>query len=256
MTGRMRRCNAELPPPGNRSGRRSRSHAKDLSQRAHRRLIGYLGLLMPLLLYLVAGARHTTGLDRWTLLPSVSAYYYTGAVGIFVGVLFALSLFLLTYRGYEGEVADRVIGCLGGCAALGVALFPTTAPTGVSEPSWWATPLRTTHYLSAVVLFLSFIIFAMWLFRKSSIPRNEDRGLEKRLRNTVYLICGISMILSVLWAASSLITDAPIFWPETIAILAFAISWLVKGEADLPVRRAIRRFGSRRTAPGEPPAAV
>jgi heme/copper-type cytochrome/quinol oxidase subunit 2 len=225
--------------------------SKDLSQRAHRRLIGFLGILLPVLLYGVAELRPTEGLDRWRLLPSVSAYYYTGAVGIFVGVLFALSLFLLTYRGYEGEVADRVIGSLGGFAALGVALFPTAAPTGAREPSWWSTPLRTVHYVSAVVLFLAFIVFAMWLFRKSSLPRKEDRGFEKRWRNTVYLICGISMILSVLWAASSLITHADIFWPETIAIIAFAVSWLVKGEADLPVRRAIRRLAPRIAEPSD-----
>jgi heme A synthase len=172
----------------------------------------------------------------------VSAYYYTGAVAFFVGILFALSLFLITYRGYEGEIADRVVGAVGGCAALGVALFPTAAPTGVSEPSWWATPLRIVHYASAVALFASFIAFAIWLFRKSNIPRPEDRGPEKRWRNRIYLICGITMIIGVLCSASSLITDAPIFWPETIAIVAFAVSWLVKGEADLPVRGALRRL--------------
>jgi hypothetical protein len=59
------------------------------------------------------------------------------------------------------------------------------------------------------------------------------------------------MILSVLWAASSLITHADIFLPETIAIIAFAVSWLVKGEADLPVRRAIRRLAPRITEPSD-----
>jgi len=218
---------------------------KDLSQRAHRQLIGYLGLLLPVLLYLVAGARPTTGLTSWSLLSSVSAYYYTGAVGIFVGVLFALSLFLLTYQGYQGVAADRIVGRLGGCAALGVALFPTAAPAGIPEPSWWTSPLRAVHYASAVALFLSFIVFAIWLFRKSSEPRSEDRPVEKRRRDAVYLGCGICMIAGVVWAASSLITDAPIFWPETIAIVAFAISWLVKGEADYPIRRAISRLASR-----------
>jgi hypothetical protein len=222
---------------------RSRTRVpRDLSQRAHRRLIGILGLLLPLLLYSVAELRPTTGLARWSLLPSISAYYYTGAVGFFVGILFALSLFLLTYRGYEGEVADRVIGAVGGFAAMGVTLFPTAAPSGVIEPSWWTTPLRTVHYISAVVLFASFITFAAWLFRKSNIPRPLDRGPEKRWRNRVYMICGIAMVLGVLWSATSLFTDAPIFWPETIAIEAFAVSWLVKGEADLPFRRAIRRL--------------
>jgi hypothetical protein len=85
---------------------------KDLSQRAHRRLIGCLGIVLPVLLYGVAELRPTEGLDKWRLLPSVSAYYYTGAVGIFVGVLFALSC-LRDLRGYEGEVADRVVSGLG-----------------------------------------------------------------------------------------------------------------------------------------------
>ncbi len=226
----------------------------DLSQRAHRQLIGYLGLLLPALLFVVAGGRPTTGLASWRLLPSVSAYYYTGAVGIFVGVLFALSLFLLTYRGYEGEVADRVVGRIGGCAALGVALFPTEAPGGVAAPSWWGKPLDRVHYASAVALFLSFIVFAIWLFRKSSVPRGQDRPPEKRRRDAVYLACGIAMIVGVVWAGILLIAtdEPPIFWPEAVAIEAFAISWLVKGEADYPVRRVVSRLASfavRRGAP-------
>src|ERR1700757_4451397 len=99
--------------------------AENLSQQAHRQLIGYLGLLLPFLLYGVAGLRHTAGLVPWRLLSSISAYYYTGAVAVFVGVLFALALFLLTYRGYKGVIADRVLGLIGGTAAIFVALFPT-----------------------------------------------------------------------------------------------------------------------------------
>ena len=53
------------------------------------------------------------------------------------------------------------------------------------------------------------------------------------------------MIAAVLWAGSSMFTKAPIFWPEVIAILAFAISWLVKGEAYEPVFRAVRRLAGR-----------
>jgi hypothetical protein len=84
----------------------------DLSQRAHRRVIGVLGLVLPALLYLLAGMRPTDGLPRWDSLNSISAYYYTGAVGVFVGVLFALSLFLFTYRGYKGVKVDRIVGAM------------------------------------------------------------------------------------------------------------------------------------------------
>jgi hypothetical protein len=50
------------------------------------------------------------------------------------------------------------------------------------------------------------------------------------------------MIVSVLWAASSMVTHAPIFLPESIAIIAFALSWLTKGEAYKPVVRMARRL--------------
>jgi len=217
---------------------------QDLSQIAHRRLIGVLGFLLPPALYLVAGLRPTEGLPRWTVLPSVSAYYYTGAVGIFTGVLFALSLFLFTYPGYKSTIVDRVVGRLGGAAALGVALFPTAAPGCLAEPSWWSPGVRVVHYVSAVTLFISFILFAIWLFRKSSVPKRRDRPRDKRYRDDVCLACGIVMIGSVLWAASALITGADIFTPESLAIIAFAISWLAKGEAYQPVVNVLRRMRS------------
>ena len=222
---------------------------QDLSQLTHRRLVGILGLALPLLLYLVAGLRPTTGLQGWELLPSVSAYYYTGAVGFFVGVLFALSLFLISYPGYKDARADRILGSIGGGAALGVALFPTAAPDGVSAASWWTPALRIVHYTSSVVLFVSFILFALWLFRKSSVANAADRPVDKRWRDRVCLACGITMIVAVLWCSSSVVTHAPMFWPESIAIVAFAISWLAKGEAHRPLLRIWRFLTGGRGAP-------
>ena len=219
--------------------------AESLSQQAHRRLIGILGLLLPLLLFIFAGLRHTVGLPAWTPLNSISAYYYTGAVAIFVGVLFALALFLLTYPGYKGVIADRLLGLVGGTAAILVALFPTSAPDGLSAPTWWSPYMRTVHYLSAVVLFVVFILFAIWLFRKSNIPRRGDRPLEKRRRDDICLASGIIMIASVLWAASSMVTHAPIFIPESIAIIAFAVSWLTKGEVHKPVMQMVHNLQQR-----------
>ena len=219
--------------------------AESLSQQAHRRLIGILGLLLPLLLFIFAGLRHTVGLPAWTPLNSISAYYYTGAVAIFVGVLFALALFLLTYPGYKGVIADRLLGLVGGMAAILVALFPTSAPDGLSAPTWWSPYMRTVHYLSAVVLFVVFILFAIWLFRKSNIPRRGDRPLEKRRRDDICLASGIIMIASVLWAASSMFTHAPIFIPESIAIIAFAVSWLTKGEVHKPVMQMVHNLQQR-----------
>jgi hypothetical protein len=220
--------------------------AKDLSQIAHRRLIGCLGMLLPVLLYLFAGARHSDGFDPdWQLLGSISAYYYTGAVGIFTGVLFALSLFLMTYRGYEGYVADRVVGAVAGCAALGVALVPTAPPGKVPRLPWWNESFMHTHYAAAVALFSCFALFSLWLFRKTSAPTGAMRSAEKRRRDAIYVACGVAMVVGMLWAGSSYFTHGSILWAETLAIEAFAVSWLVKGEADYPIRRLARRLASR-----------
>ena len=54
--------------------------------------------------------RPTPGLPRWETLNSVSAYYYSGAVAAFVRVIFALALFLFTYRGYKNDRVDRWAG--------------------------------------------------------------------------------------------------------------------------------------------------
>jgi len=94
---------------------------------------------------------------------------------------------------------------------------------------------RVIHYVSAVSLFGVFIIFSLWLFRKSSTPSNRDRTPGKRRRNSIYLGWGLVMIACMLWAGSSIFTGASIFWPEAIALWAFAFSWLVKGEAHRPI---------------------
>jgi hypothetical protein len=73
----------------------------DLSDHAHRQLIGYIGLVLPIILIIIAVDRD--GAEKWRELDSISAYYYTGAVAAFVGMLVALALFLFTYRGYRNK---------------------------------------------------------------------------------------------------------------------------------------------------------
>ena len=180
---------------------------------------------------------------RWEPQWSVSAYYYTGALGMFVGVLFALSLFLFSYQGYKGVKADRIVGFIGGIAALFVALFPTARarPACPRRPGG-ASTTAVVHYVAAVVLFLSFILFAIWLFRRSDKPRRRDRDPDKNFRDDVCLGCGLVMIACVLWAAIAKYLVKPIFWPESIAIVAFAVSWLAKGEAHLPWLRGAKKL--------------
>src|SRR5262245_44588513 len=136
-----------LKPDGGKYAKRR----DDLSDYVHRQLIGYIGLSLPFVLYFLAGLRNDAGDARWGLLGSISAYYYTGAVAAFVGLLVALSLFLFSYRGYENQNNrwDRLIASTAGFAALGVAFFPMTAQIDPA-PGWIARTVWL-HYASAVV---------------------------------------------------------------------------------------------------------
>src|SRR5581483_10490952 len=145
----------------------------DLSGDAHRQLIGWIGLLLPALLVAIAIERD--GVERWRSLDSISAYYYTGAVAPFVGMLVALALFLLTYRGFDNpqQKADR-------CVAI---------TAGVAPLAWWTRTTGVVHHAFAVVLFAMFAVFALWLFRLRSDGKTESTGR----RNKLYFACGATI---------------------------------------------------------------
>ena len=86
-------------------------------------------------------------------------------------------------------------------------------------------------------MFASLIVIALWLFRKTG---PGGRTHAKQLRDRVYLICGLIMLVSLALAgivslpfAAGLNSLHPVFWLETIAIAAFGVAWLVKGQAIL-----------------------
>jgi hypothetical protein len=193
------------------------SRPDDLSDNAHRQLIGYIGLVLPFLLILIAVIRD--GIERWRSLESISAYYYTGGVAAFVGMLVALALFLFTYRGYANDYnwADRWAAKTAACASLVVAFFPTKAPVGVPALLWWTPTAGVLHHVAAIVLFAMFGIFALWLFRLTA--------------DGEHLSCGIVIVVCIAWAGFNGLNGRPIFWPESIALIAFSLSWLVKGYA-------------------------
>jgi hypothetical protein len=194
-------------------------------------VIGYLGLALPILLVQLVRLRPNAATDNWYG-GSISAYYWSGAVSLFVGLLAALSLFLLTYRGYNNDSHkyDRGAAIIAGVAAAVVALFPTTPPSGI-EPglTWWADWIKVTHAVAAITLFSMFAVFSLWLFRKTA--PGEQPSADKKRRNAIYLLCGIGILASMTWALVAGLARQSIFWPESFALVFFAWSWLVKGQA-------------------------
>ncbi len=193
-------------------------------------MIGYLGLALPILLVLLVRLRPNSPSDQWTG-NSISAYYWTGAVSLFVGVIAALSLFLLTYRGYanESHKYDRGAAIIAGIAAAVVAIFPTAPPRGDVPVLWWADWIDKMHTAAAITLFSTFAVFSLWLFRKTALGEEPSAG--KKRRNAIYLLCGIGIIAGMAWSVVARHSNRSIFWPESLALGFFAWSWLVKGRA-------------------------
>jgi hypothetical protein len=210
----------------------------------HRQVIGYLGLLLPITIWVIARTRPTTGLDG-TLLTSISAYYYTGAVAVFTGILAALAVYLFIYRGYRNRFAlrDRIAAWIAGAAAVAVALFPTAAPIDSLKLSWWESSTGRIHGIAASILFLDFAYFSLFLFTKSNPEAPAARDTDKTVRNGIYIFCGAVMVVCIGWAGCvQLFGKEPkaIFLPEALTLVFFAISWLTKGRAD---KTAIRLAG-------------
>lgn len=203
-----------------------------ISYLALRKTIGFLGLLLPFIL-MIGGWILSGSFD---VEPSISDYYYTKLGSVFVGTLSVVAMFLFAYKGYE--TADRIAGFLGCVFALGVVFFPT-APC--PEPIGYHKIFGTLHFVFAGFFFSVLIFFSLVLFTKSST--NHQVTGRKKMRNTVYHICGYIMIACILGIAvfsiwfdpeDCKIEDGDVtFWLEAVALWAFGVSWLVKGELIL-----------------------
>jgi hypothetical protein len=175
-------------------------------------------------------------INKFGIQSSISSYYYTDMRNIFVGTLCAIAVFLSSYRGYE--LKDRLAGVLACVFAVGVALFPV-APD--SHPTSHQKLIGYLHLGFASLFFLTLAYFSLFLFTKTDETKGPTR--RKLHRNVVYEVCGYTMLVAlILIVILALLSDqailevkrlALVFWLESIAIIAFGISWLTKGEGIL-----------------------
>ncbi len=201
-----------------------------------RKLVGILGMVLPFALLLgyflfEKGCKFP---------PSISHFYYTDMGNVFVGILCAVALFLFTYNGYDKR--DMIAAKLAGAFALVVAMFPTNfgdyTPDECSRiTEGFNSFANAMHYIGAVLLFSTFAYFSLVLFTQSS-QKGNIKG-QKLIRNRIYKICGWIIVVSIAAIALIGLIDSwyqalkhlkPTYVLETIALLAFGYSWLIKGE--------------------------
>lgn len=160
---------------------------------------------------------------------SMSAYYYTGVRNLLVGVICGISLFLFCYHGYKWY--DSLLSKLAGLFALGIAFFPTSPTNDKTDI------ISILHYVTSGIFLVILAFMSFFLFTKSSGTMTS----KKKQRNKVYRVCGVVILVSValipvagldgIWEKVKFLK--PTFTLETIALVAFGISWLTKGEAIL-----------------------
>ena len=232
-----------------------------LSFLAIRRMLGFLGLFLPL--SLLATAIFT---DE-PMHPSISEFYHGQARELFVGTLCAIGVFLWSYVGYPPSVigekpTDKQVSRIAAVAVISVALFPTgdnLAPPGsvmqdcsVFQCLVGEARSRAIHYISAGIFFSSLAVFCLVLFRRDG---GQGQDASKRARNRIYTTCGWTIVACVVALGvyglvyylqddagqSRLDSTRLVFILETIGVFAFAISWLVKGETLKPLETLMKR---------------
>ena len=151
-----------------------------ISYIALRRLIGVLGILLPFILmfggYVFAG-----------LLPKVtiSNYYYTNMRDFFIGLLFTISMFLITYKGYER--IDIIITSLSGIAGLGIAVFPgldykqIISITGIFQLD--SAVSYNIHLVCVSLFFMLLAVNSIFLF---TLPRGKGTEKTRNKKPLVY----------------------------------------------------------------------
>jgi uncharacterized membrane protein len=204
-----------------------------------RKAVGYLGIALPFVLALGT----ILIFDGHGLRRSVSSYYYTPMRGVLVGTLWAIGAFLLAYKGYDR--LDSWASNLAGLLTIAIGLLPV-AP--LHHPSLAARIAGDAHLILASLLFGTLAFIAWFLFTKKAPGR--PRTQRKRTRDLIYRSCAVIIVVCVMGAAIVHLPAVahaigrlrPEFWLEAIAIVAFGVSWLVKGQGIVRDRRQARNW--------------
>jgi uncharacterized Tic20 family protein len=214
-----------------------------------RNLIGFSGLLLPVLLAILPHRKS----DYHNFEPSISDYFYTDRGDVLVVILCIIGVFLFTYKGYTW--IERGLTLLAGISGIGVAFVPTTSKCEACDYSVHTNNGGVIgqmighgmHIVFAGLFLGSLAIMSLVFFPKTSAPslKHDGKLTQKAKRNRVYKICGWIMVASLALLVGYFVIDTyisevdlhgfPIIYVfETIAVEAFAVSWLTKGETLWP----------------------
>ena len=188
-------------------------------------LIGAIALSLPLIEF---------ALTRGSITSISASFWFEPGVwprSVLVGFLFAITAFLLAYNGTTET--EMWLGKGASLAAAGIALFPC----GCGNPEREIIP--HVHSISTGVMFGVLSGFC-WIFLRRAWAKGHPQA---KARATIYALCGLGMIGSILLFIASAIKngEALIFWAETVGLVSFGISWLTASHVIPVITRSSER---------------
>jgi hypothetical protein len=206
-----------------------------LSYFQNRTLIGLLGISLPVLdlIAVLLGATELKG--------TISHFYYSNMRDVLTGVLFVTGCFLICYIG--PRPLDFLVTTFAGFAALGIALFPCKAFEGDVEPVgtfFFPAGLSDNVHVGCASAFFILIALNAFLF----LRRDRGKPAVKAWKRALYVACGTIIVVCLGGLLACMRYKDPYingvlklrFILEAVALAAFSVSWLAKGDT---IRRII-----------------
>lgn len=206
-----------------------------------RKSLGILGLSLPVLLWVFNG---------FELKSSISHFYYSSSSIFYTSIFFAFGLFLFSYRGRVNDnvrISDNIVTHIGGFMAMVTAFIPT------AYCSYWMEPIIITNELanfcygngltiqfihnSPILGAIHFICAALFLIIMGIMSFFRfTKGSTSNKKKIFYRICGVAIWVSIAALGIFMIfalelTKYDVFILECVALVFFAVAWLVKGKA-------------------------
>jgi hypothetical protein len=200
-----------------------------------RQMIGWIGFFMPIVVR--CGAYFFENVSQ---AETISAYYYTGMRDVFVSTLVLIGVLLSCYRTPRWH--DNSVAIVAGIAAIGIGLFPMdpifspeilSEHQGMTKSMCYINRGILGYHLFFVSIFFSVSFYLVFFRFTAFTPENPTR--QKRMRNRAYKICGLAMLIAfaIIGFKTQIQKVSDIFWPETLAVVSFAVAWLIKGQTIL-----------------------
>ena len=211
-----------------------------------RRAIGILGVLMPAAVWFIGYLDH---LDP-QVYDTISSHYYSRARDVFVGIMALIGVLVFFYHSpirWENTVA-RITGIAG----VFIGILPMD-PTGKMRGYMDHTLFEHLHRYPVIAFFAGGLYLVAFSFRRTTTIQEHDHqkievtspfpGVKKSRRNHWYTACAAVMTVSLALLITALLngwTGAPKYVPESLAIISFAVAWLVKGQTWRAVQETVQ----------------